>query len=351
MDGYFSDTALIKTPPIKRAAYSDRTAWLLAEISRLVYEPLPCEESSAALIPAIRDAIDKGEEDTVLEALISRARRQGIHPDNGVVEVLKKGRFDLVESFAENGTEAMLAKLQPDDDFPGMVILAFRGTQPNIKDVLTDVKADLVNAEACNGRVHRGFQDAFKPLQKRISDALAHHQGIPLYITGHSLGGALALLATRLLCNDSIGACYTYGCPRVADDNFFKGIKTPVYRVVNAADGVAKVPFGYGFSSALGLLRLIPINGTLQIAEWLRKYFLGYTHYGTLVFLSDAANIKDNKGIDFKDLQVINSPNIFWRISIVLPRLIATRFKAAASDHAIRDYSAKLLAHAQRRNQ
>ena len=41
MDGYFSDTALIKTPPVKRAAYSDRTAWLLAEISRLVYEPLP----------------------------------------------------------------------------------------------------------------------------------------------------------------------------------------------------------------------------------------------------------------------------------------------------------------------
>ena len=351
MNGYFSDTTLIQAPPIQRAAYSDRTAWLLAEISRLVYEPLPCEESSAALIPAIRDAIKKGQEDSVLEALISRARRQGIHPDNTVVAILKKGMFELLESFAENGTEAMLVKLQPHDDFPGMLILVFRGTQPNIKDVLTDVRADLVNAEECNGRVHRGFQKAFQPLKRRIADALKPHQDMPLYITGHSLGGALALIATRLLCNDSIGACYTFGCPRVADDEFFKGIKTPVYRVVNAADGVAKVPFGYGFSFALALLRVIPINGTFQISEWLRKYFLGYTHYGTLVFLSDAANIKDEKGIDFKDLQVKNSPNIFWRVSIVLPRLLTSRFKAAASDHAIRDYSAKLLAHAQRRNQ
>ncbi len=351
MDGYFSDTALIKTPPVKRAAYSDRTAWLLAEISRLVYEPLPCEESSAGLIPAIRDAIAKGEADNVLEALISRAHSQGIQPNNVVVETLKKAKFDLVECFAENGTEAMLVQLHKHKDFSGMLVLVFRGTQPNIKDVLTDIKADLVNADACNGRVHRGFQDAFKPLQKRIADALDQHQGLPLYITGHSLGGALALLATRLLCNDSIGACYTFGCPRVADDEFFKGIKTPVYRVVNAADGVAKVPFGYGFSFALGLLRVIPINGTFQVAEWLRKYFLGYTHYGTLVFLSDAANVKDDQGFDFKDLQVKNSPNIFWRVSIVLPRLIATRFKAAASDHAIRDYSAKLLAYAQRRNQ
>jgi len=351
MDGYFSDTALIKKPPVKRAAYSDRTAWLLAEISRLVYEPLPCEESSAGLIAAIRNAVEKGEEDSALEALITRARSQGIHPDNVVVETLKKGKFELLDSFAESGTEAMLVKLKPDGDFSGMMILVFRGTQPNIRDVLTDIKADLVNAEECNGRVHSGFQEAFKPLKERIGAALKKHQGVPIYITGHSLGGALALLATRLLCKDSIGACYTFGCPRMADDEFFKGIKTPVYRVVNAADGVAKVPFGYGFSFALALLRVIPINGTFQISEWLRKYFLGYTHYGTLVFLSAAPNIKDEKGIDFKDLQVKNSPNIFWRVSIVLPRLLATRFKAAGSDHAIRDYSAKLLAHAQRRNQ
>jgi hypothetical protein len=57
--------------------------------------------------------------------------------------------------------------------------------------------------------------------------------------------------------------------------------------VVNAADGVTRVPFGYGFSFLLTLLRVIPINGTVQFSEWLRKNFLDYTHYGNLVFLSD----------------------------------------------------------------
>ncbi len=40
MKDYFLDRELAVRPPVKRAAYSDRTAWILAELSRLVYEPL-----------------------------------------------------------------------------------------------------------------------------------------------------------------------------------------------------------------------------------------------------------------------------------------------------------------------
>lgn len=69
-----------------------------------------------------------------------------------------------------------------------------------------------------------------------------------------------------------------------------------------------------------------------------------------LVFLSDAPNVVDEKGIRFKDLEVKKSPNIFWRVSIVFFRLLKTRLKATATDHSILDYSQKLLAHAQRRN-
>ena len=36
MVNYFASTALLKTPG-KRAAYSDRTAYLMAEMSRLAY--------------------------------------------------------------------------------------------------------------------------------------------------------------------------------------------------------------------------------------------------------------------------------------------------------------------------
>lgn len=349
MSDYFPDSDLVKMPPIKRAAYSDRTAWLLAEISRLVYDPLPCEESSASLVQEVRAAVVKGEADDMLEALIKKAVKRGVIPDNAVVEALKKADFELLESFAEGGTEAMLAQLKSHEGFDGMLVLAFRGTQPGIKDVLTDIKADLVNAD-CGGMVHRGFLEAFDKVKQQITDALQLHKGQPLYITGHSLGGALAMLATRMLASDSIGACYTYGCPRTGDDEFFKGIKTPVYRVVNAADGVARVPFGHGFSFFLAVLRAIPINGTYQLSEWLRKNFLRYTHYGNLVFLSDAPNVVGDDGIMFKDLLVKKSPNIFWRFTVVSRRLLKTRLKAAGADHSILDYSQKLLAHARRRN-
>ena len=349
MSEYFLDPNLIKLRPVKRAAYSDRTAWLLAEISRLVYDPLPCEESTNGLVQEIRLTIEYGEADDVVESLIKKAIKRGVHPDNAIVEALKKANFDLLDSFAEDGTEAMLARLQPHEGFDGMLVLAFRGTQPNIKDVLTDIKADLVNVES-GGQVHRGFLNAFDKVKHQINASLQQHKGLPLYITGHSLGGAMALLATRMLAPDSTGACYTFGCPRAGDDNFFKGIKTPVYRIVNAADGVARVPFGYGFSFFLAFLRIIPINGTFQLSEWLRKKILNYTHYGNLVFLSDAPNVVSADGIMFKDLVVKISPNIFWRVSIVFPRLLKTGFKAAAADHSIVEYSQKLRAYARRRN-
>jgi hypothetical protein len=41
--GYVESPGLIRQPPVLRAAYSDRTAWILAELSRLVYEKLPKE--------------------------------------------------------------------------------------------------------------------------------------------------------------------------------------------------------------------------------------------------------------------------------------------------------------------
>ncbi len=33
---YFAEKSLL-SPPVKRAAYSDRTSWLMAEMSRLAY--------------------------------------------------------------------------------------------------------------------------------------------------------------------------------------------------------------------------------------------------------------------------------------------------------------------------
>lgn len=312
MDGYFSEKTLLNAPAIKRAAYSDRMAWLMAQLAGLVYEPLPGEEADNEGIDQVFAAIKKKESRDQIERLIHAAMQKNATSDSGVPASLAMGKFTLIEAFAVEGTEAMLVKHQADTSSEGILVLVFRGTQKDISDVVTDLKANLVSAPE-GGRVHHGFYQAYKKVEPLIKAACEPHAELPLYITGHSLGGALAMLATRYIGDDSTGATYTFGCPRAADDEFYKNIKTPVYRIVNAADAVPRVPFGYGMSVLLSLIRLIPVNFTRNLSEWVRRHFAGYTHHGNLVFLSGASNTLDPQGIPFKDLVIKKSPNIFWQ--------------------------------------
>jgi triacylglycerol lipase len=349
MSNFFSDAALIKAPPIKRAAYSDRTAWIMAEISRLVYEPLPGEVTIKELVTELKSAVKQGDSDDILEALAKKMVQLQSPVSDYTINILRKANFEFIDSFYVNGTEALIATLNLGDESEGgMIVLAFRGTQPSIKDVITDMKANLVSAPE-GGRIHNGFLEAYQNVADQIEIILNKYKELPLYITGHSLGGALALVATRYLGSDSTGATYIYGCPRVADDDFFLSIRTPVYRIVNAADAVARVPFGYGLFIFLSVIRLIPMNGTLWISEWIRRTIGGYTHYGNLVFLSAPRNSTDSKGVSFKGIVAKKSPNIFWRMKVVLSRLIKTFGKAGVNDHRMNEYSQKLLAIAKQR--
>ncbi|MEX0732014.1 MAG: lipase family protein [Aquisalimonadaceae bacterium] len=349
MADYFSRETILRTPPIARAAYSDRTAWILAEVCRLVYEPLPPERNVVALIRDLRQAVRDGVDDDALSGLIRRAVDTGAGAETGIEEVLRRGRFELVDAFCVNGTEGVIIKLGDADDFKGMLVVAFRGTQPSIVDAVTDLKANLVGAPG-GGRVHAGFLEAFQRVETHITKAMAAHQGSPVYFTGHSLGGALAMIATRCLGADGTGATYTFGCPRVADDDFYIDVKTPVYRLVNAADGVPRIPFGYGLTILLTGLRVIPINGTFRISEWIRKRFAGYTHFGDLVFLrptiaADLSSDGRNRAFIVK-----RSPNIFWRMKTVMFRWLRTRGRAAAADHSMEQYALKLGDYAEWRN-
>lgn len=188
-----------------------------------------------------------------------------------------------------------------------------------------------------------GFWTAFLRVKEQLESALAEaysqHPGDALYITGHSLGGALAVIATGCLGSDSTGACYTFGAPRATDDAFLEPIKTPIYRVVNGADGVNHLPPGAWFDLVLALIRLIPINGTKWLSEQLRKAWVGYAHAGHLMFLTAGERV-----------EVLASPDIFRQTVIVWKRLMATRFKALVTDHDMGDYAQKLLVYARKRN-
>lgn len=121
-------------------------------------------------------------------------------------------------------------------------IVALRGTEPDeLKDVLTDLS--LLPTEAGDGgQVHAGFQSALEDVWRQMKTPLERlaAQGRTIWFTGHSLGGALAVLAA-----DQFGKAagvYTFGAPRVGDAGFQARYHQPTYRIVNNTDLVTELP-------------------------------------------------------------------------------------------------------------
>nr|WP_255774677.1 lipase family protein [Microbulbifer zhoushanensis] len=232
-----------------------------------------------------------------------------------------------------------------------VLVLCFRGTELNAWDIITDLRFPLMPA-GNQGRVHTGFKRAFENVRAQIENDLLKRAQLPLYIFGHSLGGALALICTRELNPDGDGATYVYGCPRTGDQPYFRRVKTPIYRLEMGGDPVPMVPFGYGFGAVLALLRLIPLNGTLHLARWLRQKVLGYYHTGFRVFIKHAPNDPDENNFGFRKMRVDFSANIFWRMQSIWRAWLSTLpdVKGVAGFHSIRLYSDMLQAHMLRRN-
>src|SRR4051794_1864922 len=125
-----------------------------------------------------------------------------------------------------------------------VAVVAFRGTV-TIEDWLVDGQARQVNDPHYPGLVHRGFRDALESVWPAIRQLIP----VPLaertvWVSGHSLGGALVSLAAGRLEADGVpvAAAYTYGSPRVGDPAFYNGYVPPNYRFVNNNDIVPHVP-------------------------------------------------------------------------------------------------------------
>ena len=143
--------------------------------------------------------------------------------------------FNIVEFFNIDGAQAYLLK-----DMNGIHVLSFRGTEVSQKsDVLADLKAGK-NIEACGGKVHVGFKGEINKVWPAIEKAVA---GVDtLYITGHSLGAAMATIAASRV-QSKVTALVTFGSPRVGNAEFVDSLTVTHYRVQNNCDDVTKVPF------------------------------------------------------------------------------------------------------------
>lgn len=272
---YFESNSLLLNPPIKRAAYSDRTAWVMASMAQLVYDHFEAKGK-------VRDML---------------------------VEKLKGGNFELLGEFNSDKTDTQ-AFLVSNGQY---AVLAFRGTEVKKgKDIQTDAKA--LKVSVIEGKVHRGFVEAYKSIEPQILEGLKLVRGQPLYITGHSLGAALATIATQYLerdhlLRDQIAACYTFGSPRVGNREFDRDFKSAIYRVVNTTDVVTVVPL----------------------------LLMGYMHIGDVRFLE--------RGMGDIRRGVPIAQRVFFFVMAVF-RL----FTPLVGDHGIAQYRRKLEAVAQDRN-
>jgi len=274
---YFATNNLLLDTPIKRAAYSDRTAWVMASMSQLVY--MRFEE--------------RGKDRDLL------------------IKKLASGGFKLLGEFNNEKTDTQ-AFLVTNGEY---AVLAFRGTEVTKKmDIKID--AEAFKASVYEGRIHKGFAEAYKSIEIQVLKAVKSKkiEDLPLYITGHSLGAAVATVATQYLERDKdlrnqIAACYTFGSPRVGNREFDRDLKSSVYRVVNTTDIVTVVPL----------------------------LAMGYMHIGDVRFLESRLT-EYRRGIPIMR-------RIFFFLTAIL-RL----FGPLVGDHAITEYRRKLEAIAQDRN-
>jgi hypothetical protein len=122
-------------------------------------------------------------------------------------------------------------------------VVAFTGTDPLvIKDWLSDLRVALLDD------IHAGFQAGVEAVWPQVLSAVGRRGDARgrLFITGHSLGGALAAVtAYRLsLRNPPVGVdgVYTFGMPRCGGERFFAAYEPLLgertYRFVHGDDVV-----------------------------------------------------------------------------------------------------------------
>ena len=309
-DQQFVELAAMKVPA-KRAAYSDRTAWIMALLAELAYEHFD-EESDDILTKIVSElaTLTAGEETKVEDiknilkefamtlAGIGRHGLAGADNNTILKAALKAGGFELASGkpIHEPSTDTQaFVTIRRETDGTGFAVLCFRGTQ-QVRDWVTNINAatqpilDPNGKGGIIGNMHKGFYDAYKSIEESIADCLKGTEDLPLYITGHSLGGALAVVATWYQSSQRLAACYTFGAPKVGDDQLQGRFKTPIYRIVNAAD---PVPFLPPSGAAFNVLKVVVrLFGTFLNVFGVFDYMLrslikmqNFRHYGDMKYL------------------------------------------------------------------
>lgn len=169
----------------------------------------------------------------------------------------KKLGFPWCKLISRDGAECLVVKDRNDLWF------AFRGTEPSkINDVMADLNV-IKGAAMAGGKVHSGFQKEVNDLWMDVLAEIEHNDQLKVrkdvYMTGHSLGAAMATIAATRYTPIEL---FTFGSPRVGGPKFIRNIKCPHFRFMNNNDIVCRIP-----------------------PAW-----LGFTHHGEMIYFDSDGN-------------------------------------------------------------
>jgi triacylglycerol lipase len=221
----------------------------------------------------------------------------------------------------------------------GFVVIAFRGTK-DFNNWMTDLHATPVSFPWIFdrgpdvGNIHAGFghavRDAWPKIRAALEDLVPPPDLAPgtaqptLWLTGHSLGGALAVLAGAAfsMWSDapirSVNGVYTFGQPRVGlysfCGNYDHVLSQKTFRFVNNQDLVPRVPFrGWDYAD-VGQMIHFDSNGTpkRESAQW--SSFLNRTFQSFKEFFDIAGHaqndVRDHDMGGYANLVTANGTNL-----------------------------------------
>jgi hypothetical protein len=149
-------------------------------------------------------------------------------------------------------------------DTYGQIVVGFRGTH-NFENWIQDLtfgKVPYPNTKCSGCEVHHGFLEEWQSYSSQILSAvsglLQSNPSAPIFVTGHSLGAAVSLLAALDIINilgvpASQVTLYNFGEPRLGDPAFAAWASSVLnygkqFRVTHKRDPVPHVPpeaFGF----------------------------------------------------------------------------------------------------------
>ncbi len=135
---YFSQKELLKAPA-NRAAFSDRMAYVMAEMSKLAYFKFEGGSTIDQFIdmakPIVKDKVALNLLKLTAGKFINTASPE--ESKKILNDTLESNEYQLIATFNSDGTQAFLCRHKSYN----MAVLAFRGTEKEFSDVKSDINS------------------------------------------------------------------------------------------------------------------------------------------------------------------------------------------------------------------